>query len=102
MQSDQSKEQRNLNDAETLADGAEDAAKLMEHMTAMSLKRASGKPNKSVRIRCPTSKPHWFGSFSDEGYTRVKPNRFMCAKISMILATTAMGDKTTNKCLQPS
>ena len=46
---------------ETFATGAAASAKLMEHITAMSLKRARGKTGKSVRKLCPNRTPHLFG-----------------------------------------
>ena len=45
----EAKKPAKIDDAETLTAGATTAAKLMQHMTDMSLKRASGKPGKSVR-----------------------------------------------------
>ena len=90
----------NINDSENLAAGATSFSKWMERMTAMSLKRASGKPGKygkSIRMLCPTSTLHRFGSFSGEGFMTVKPNRSLSAKIYMIWATTAMGNKIDRK-----
>ena len=39
-----------IDNDEALAAGAAASTKLMERMTAISLKRASGKPGKSVRL----------------------------------------------------
>ena len=51
----------NISDDETLFNGAASAAKLMERMTAMSLKISSGKLVKSFGTLCPTINPHRFG-----------------------------------------
>ena len=66
-----------IDDAETLTAGTLDAAKSMEHMTDMSLNISIRKPRKYVRTLCLTINPHWFGSFSDDGSSKVKPNRFL-------------------------
>ena len=82
----------NINDSETLTIVASDAAKLMAILRDVSLKRARGKPRNSIVKLCPIITPYQFGSFSDDGSTAVKPNRFLCANISIIWATTALGD----------
>ena len=87
------KEQREIDDSKTLAASAAYSAKFMEGVTTITLKKDCGKPNKYVSTQWPTGTPHWFGSFSDEGYMTVKTNIFLCANIPMIFATTAMGDK---------
>ena len=43
------KEKREIDDVETLADGASDSAKLMERMTTIYLHKYRGKPNNYVR-----------------------------------------------------
>ena len=89
----QTKVQRDINNYETIAAGAAATAKLMECMTAMSLKKSSGKPDKSVMTPRTTRTPHQYRSFFDDWSMTVKPNIFLCNYISMLWAGTAMGNK---------
>ena len=48
IKSIKTRDQREINVSETISAGEAAAAKLMKHMTTMSLKKANDKPNKNI------------------------------------------------------